>query len=114
MDEGAERFWSGNLRRSDSIFFALFVMAVGIGLTAVAMIPPARGAVAIFVPPWASEAAPMTIIAKANGRFVRTGSADWVFLATSDEPGFAGRLYAAGAWIVANPIIAGGCVAERG
>ncbi|AXS39175.1 hypothetical protein D1F64_02790 [Breoghania sp. L-A4] len=92
----------------------MFVVAVGIGLTAVALVPPARGAVAVFVPPWASESGPMSIIAAANGRFMRTGSANWVFLATSEEPGFADRLYAAGAWIVANPIVAGGCVAERG
>lgn len=101
------------MRRGDCIFFALFILAVAGGLLAVALTPSERGAVAIFVAPWASGPNTMEIIAAADGRYMRRGIADWVVIAASDEPGFAGRLYAAGAWIVANPIAAGACIAKR-
>ena len=101
------------LRRGDWIFFALFILVVAGGLAAVAVEPPERGAVAIFVPPWASGPKPIEIIAAADGRYMRRGIADWVVIATSDEPGFVDRLYAAGAWVVANPLAAGACIAKR-
>jgi hypothetical protein len=32
----------------------------------------------------------------------------------SDEPGLIGRLYAAGAWLVIDPNVFGGCLAGHG
>lgn len=101
------------MRRGDWIFFGLFTMMVIGGLAAIAVAPAERGAVAIFVPPWVSGPDPIEIIAAADGRYMRRGIADWVVIATSDEPGFVDRLYAAGAWVVANPIVAGACIAKR-
>lgn len=101
------------MRRSDCIFLAVFVLAIIGGLGAVAFEPPERGAVAIFVAPWASGPDPIEIIAAADGRYMRRGMADWVVIATSDEPHFADRLYEAGAWLVANPLVAAACIAKR-
>jgi hypothetical protein len=49
----------------------------------------------------------LAVIAKANGRIL--ASNDYVTIARSDETGFVGRLYVAGALLVLDAEQAGGC-----
>ncbi|WP_407529567.1 hypothetical protein [Methylobacterium oryzisoli] len=49
------------------------------------------------------------IVAQAGGAILRAGAAGNLLVARSDAPGFTLRLYAAGAWLVLDPILAGGC-----
>jgi hypothetical protein len=75
-------------------------LAVVLGLT---FISPPGQAMAIVGPPARAIAA----IGKANGRVLSAGS--FVTIARSDQPGFAARLYAAGALLVLDAEQAGGC-----
>lgn len=102
-----------NVRRSDLLFLGVFIVAIAGGFAAVALTPPKSGPVAIIVMPWSSGPNPMEVVSAADGRYLRQGAADWIVIAASDEPGFADRLYGAGAWIVANPLAAGGCLSQR-
>lgn len=72
---------------------------------------PAPGAaqlVAVF-PPWVSLDQAIGRIGAAGGVAVRTGALDSILLAQSDAPDFAKALRRAGAWLVADPIVLGGC-----
>ena len=64
--------------------------------------PPGKS-MAVIGPP--SQA--LTAIAKANGRIL--ASNNYVTIARSDDAGFVGRLYAAGALLVLDAEQAGGC-----
>lgn len=60
------------------------------------------------------EAAVMALVARAGGVVVRGVGSNIVVVVRSDQPGFVWRLYREGAWLVLNPLVAGGCVvAER-
>lgn len=83
---------------------------VAAGIVWIGLTPRSAGEVAVFAAPWQPAAAAMAIVARADGRLVRTGFADWVVVAASDDAAFIQRLYAAGAWIVADPAAAGACV----
>jgi len=93
-------------------------------------LPPLRqiaGAVALVVSGWLAAVIALTfgsapgksmaivgppsqtlaVIVKANGRIL--ASNDYVTIARSDEDGFVARLYAAGALLVLDAELAGGC-----
>ncbi|GJD96174.1 hypothetical protein [Methylobacterium iners] len=52
------------------------------------------------------------IVAGAGGDILRAGAADNVIIARSGEPGYVLRLYAEGAWLVLDPIVATLCGAD--
>lgn len=53
------------------------------------------------------QARAIAAVVQANGRILM--SYDYVTIARSEQPGFVGRLYAAGAWLVLDADQAGGC-----
>ncbi|MGP1393902.1 MAG: hypothetical protein ACTS3R_00135 [Inquilinaceae bacterium] len=70
--------------------------------------PGAEQLVAVF-PPWLSLDQAIGRIGAAGGVAVRSGAIDSILLARSDAPDFAKALRQAGAWLVADPIVLGGC-----
>lgn len=93
------------------------LIALGLGLASVLLVLPAArlpdsasGAVAAVFPPAFDATRIYGAIAAADGRPLRTAMGDRVWVARSDEPGFAGRLRRAGALIVLDPVVAAGCL----
>lgn len=70
---------------------------------------PRSGTVAVLGPPGSGAVGTARIVAAAGGVLLRAGRLDTLLIAASDEPGFARRLYAAGAWLVVHPALAGSC-----
>ncbi len=66
--------------------------------------------VAAVFPPYATSADVMRAVARAGGRMVRTGIADYVVVVALDADASPAALYDAGAWLVMDPLKAGGCV----
>ncbi len=69
---------------------------------------PRSEAVAVLGRPGGGIGETVAIVAAAGGELVRPGPAGLV-VARSDAPGFVRRLYDAGAWLVLDPLVAGGC-----
>ena len=92
------------------LLFNAALIAAALAITVA--IPPGNGPVAIFAAPWSAGAA--GIVAQAGGKLVRPGRAPWIIVAVSDDDGFVGKLYRAGAILVTDPRYAIGCDAERG
>lgn len=89
-------------------FLLLFSMAP---LLAVADLPgDAQGTVAAVFPPGTGKEEAMAAVTEADGLVIRTGSWDTVLIVHSDISGFAKRLREAGAWLVADPQTAAGCL----
>ena len=72
---------------------------------------PTSEAVAVIGPPGSEPERMLMIVASAGGEAVREGGRANVLIARSSQPGFVWRLYGAGAWLVINPLAAGGCEA---
>jgi hypothetical protein len=70
-----------------------------------------RQVAAIFAP-WAGHDAAFLRAATAGGRVVREGILDNILVVRAERPGLIGRLYAAGAWIVIDPVAFGGCLVK--
>jgi hypothetical protein len=88
------------------------------GLVAVSLVPLAAagdlpdsrsGTVAAVFGPLAAPADTVRAVAGTGGRIVGAGGWANVILVTASEPGFAGRLRAAGAWLVLDPGGFAGC-----
>jgi hypothetical protein len=88
---------------------AASVLAVG----ALQSVPRDGAQVAAIFSPWSDSADVMARVAQADGLMVRRGLIDSIVVVQSSEPGLIGRLYAAGAWLVIDPTIFGGCLAGR-
>ncbi|WP_146177334.1 hypothetical protein [Breoghania corrubedonensis] len=101
------------VKMRDWFFFLVFCTAVAVGIVMIGLVPRSGDQVAVMVAPWQSPSAAMEVIAAADGRFVRSGFADWIVVASSPRPDFVNRLYTAGAWIVADPAAAGACLVEQ-
>lgn len=71
-------------------------------LIALTFVSPQR-TIAVIGP----QARAIAAVVQANGRILM--SYDYVTIARSEEAGFVGRLYAAGAWLVLDADQAGGC-----
>ena len=101
ITDGRER----RARRWSRIAGAIAVVIAGWFAVVVALTfgsPPGKS-MAVIGPPSQALAA----IAKANGRIL--ASNNYVTIARSDDAGFVGRLYAAGALLVLDAEQAGGC-----
>ncbi|TGD94284.1 hypothetical protein [Methylobacterium nonmethylotrophicum] len=69
---------------------------------------PRSETVAVLGRPGGGARDAVAIVAAAGGTLLRAGGAGLV-VARSDEAGFVRRLYGAGAWLVLDPAVAGGC-----
>ena len=69
--------------------------------------PAASGPVAVFAAPWSTGAG--EVVARAGGNLLAAGRWPWIVVAVSDDTGFVGKLYRAGAILVTDPSLAVGC-----
>jgi hypothetical protein len=84
-----------SLRHVIAALPAALLLTGGLGALAAAQFLPAdTDRVAVFAP----EGAALRAVAEAGGAVL--GAADGTIYAVSAEPGFIGRLYASGAWLV--------------
>jgi len=101
--------------RTDSVSWkdfsgaAALLLASTVGLGALALTPSSDNTAAVFTRPGTDFADVVAVIDAAGGAIVRNGGFANVVIAASPSPDFHKRLYAAGAWLVANPLILGGC-----
>ncbi|HYH39662.1 MAG TPA: hypothetical protein VD860_15675 [Azospirillum sp.] len=72
--------------------------------------PEGSGLVAAWFPPGVAPGEAVGRIAAADGRLVTAGGVAGLWIVFSEETGFAGRLYDAGAWLVLNAEGASGCL----
>ena len=72
--------------------------------------PPAEGPIAALYPPWWS-ATQSLLAAGAGGLPVRFGAAGFVVVIVPDTADAAERLHQAGAWLLLDPKLLGGCFA---
>ncbi|TGD93165.1 hypothetical protein [Methylobacterium nonmethylotrophicum] len=96
-------------RRELSTVRAAGALVLALLAPAAVALAPRSGTVAVLGPPWAGGAGAARIVAAAGGAILRAGRFDNLLITTSPEPGFARRLYAAGAWLVVSPLLAGAC-----
>lgn len=93
------------------------IIAAGLAAASVLAVAALQGVprdgaqVAAIFPPWTSSAGVVTRVAQADGLLVRRGLIDSIVVVQSDAPGLIRRLYAAGAWLVIDPTVFGGCLA---
>ena len=69
--------------------------------------------VAALFAPWTGSGEVIARVADADGSVVRQGLFDSIVVVRSDAPGLISRLYGAGAWLVIDPDVFGGCLAGR-
>ncbi|AWN47281.1 hypothetical protein DK419_13940 [Methylobacterium terrae] len=84
-------------------------LALALLVPVLVALAPRSGTVAVLGPPAAGAAGAARIVAAAGGVLLRAGRLDGLLIASSNEPGFTRRLYAAGAWLVVHPALAGPC-----
>ena len=70
---------------------------------------PDRGVAVVFAP-WTTPEAALARTVEAGARFVRFGGPKFVAIAIPDDPGYAARVFAAGAWFVVDPQAIAACL----
>lgn len=91
------------------------VTAVAVNLAVVvlvllaAVMVPRSGKALVFIPPWSTPETMARVVADAGGTFVTTSSTGFAAVAHSTEPGFAMRLFHAGAFLVLDGSLASAC-----
>jgi hypothetical protein len=96
------------------------VMAAALGMIVLSVVPvlwiaaqPREGAdVAAVFAPWATRESAFAGVVAAGGMVVRQGTLDTILVVHGGTPGLIGRLYAAGAWAVIDPVAFGGCLVK--
>jgi hypothetical protein len=96
------------------------VMAATIGMMVASVLPiiwieaqPRDGGdVAAVFAPWATRESAFAGVVAAGGLVVREGTLDTILVVHGGNPGLIGRLYAAGAWAVIDPVAFGGCLVK--
>lgn len=76
---------------------------------AATLLLPGSDAVAVIGPSGRGSGPTIALVARAGGTVLREGGRDNIVVAVSSERGFVARLYREGAWLVLDPLIAGGC-----
>ncbi|HEY1543264.1 MAG TPA: hypothetical protein VGG01_12710 [Xanthobacteraceae bacterium] len=112
---------AGNTIRHFELLCPSRPMTAAIGLAAASVLAmagleahPRDGMqVAAVFAPWTSSGGVIAHVAEADGLVVRRGLFDSIIVVRSDAPGLIGRLYGAGAWLVIDPDVFGGCLAGQ-
>lgn len=98
-------------RRSSGVPLRIAVLLAAVLLAPLATLAlPRSDTVAVIGAPGSGLDGMAALVARARGSIVRTGGLANVIVAVSADPGFAGRLYGAGAWLVLDPVALGGCL----
>ncbi len=105
--------------RTTSYQDALFIGSIAIfGVILLARIqftPIApNAAVAVVFPPWTRGGRAIEVAVAAGASILRLGRFPFITVVRSDEPDYAKRVIAKGAWFVLNSKTIGGCLARGG
>jgi hypothetical protein len=96
----------GRLMRVVSAFALLILVVFAAAMAA----PRANADLAVAVSPFADPARVFAVVAAADGRVLRPSRFGWVVLVAAGRPDMVTALYGAGAWLVFDPRVAGGCL----
>ncbi len=88
---------------------AALLLAATVLIPIASVLEPAGPEFVVLNRPGSSEAETAGLIAAADGALLRFGPTSSIVVAVSDQPGFALRLYRAGAWLVLSPSMLAGC-----
>lgn len=94
---------------SNGTVIALNAALVAGGMIVAAATPKASSHVAVLVAPGSEPAEAVAVVARAGGEIVAPTGRDWAVVARSDDADFVTRLYAAGALVVVDALLAAGC-----
>jgi len=86
-----------------------FALAGGVPLIGAVLDAPETGQAAVLFDPRSSLSDRVEAASRANVRLVRAAAAPGALIVELPDAGAAARLRAAGAWLVADPVILGGC-----
>lgn len=70
--------------------------------------------VAVVFAPWIDEATAMSRVGAAGGAVIRAGNVGFISVAMPQSPEFATDIRAAGAWLLLDPQVVGGCITTTG
>jgi hypothetical protein len=87
-----------------------FSLAATLAPFAAALAPQDGVPVAVILAPWADTGEAVEVVAAAQGSLLAASGSGRVAIARADAPGFAARLYAAGAALVIDAGAAAGCL----
>jgi hypothetical protein len=98
-------------RTFDLAFLITLLVGSTAAVASVGLAPrdPANG-VAVIFPPWTTADSTFTHAVEAGGRFVRFGGLPFIAVVTPDDAGYADRIRAAGAWMIADPQALAACL----
>jgi len=92
------------------IVFVLLTLAAPLALIAG---PKDMGeGVAVVFAPWIDEATAMSRVGEAGGAVIRAGNLGFISVAMPASPDFAADIRKAGAWLLLDPQVVGGCLTE--
>ena len=89
--------------------FGVLGSAVALVVPLMLLAAPRSDVVALVRGPGSDAADLARVVAEAGGSIVNVGGRPDILIARSESDGFVGRLYAAGAWLVLDGRLAGGC-----
>ena len=104
----------------ESISFRSFLPAVAVGAASFAFLafltlrPPETGAAAVQFPPDYGLAEASAVAARVDGVVVGDGGLPGMFVIWTPPGVSPSALYGHGAWVVADPVVVGGCVVASG
>ena len=78
-------------------------------LIVLASVASRDGRYAVMAWPGSPSNTTFDLVARAGGKIIATGGSDSVVITQSDDPDFRARLFAEGAFLVFNPLLAGPC-----
>ncbi len=106
-------WYQRHVRVRPSTFVPFTLLAASVVLTAGLAARPMPGKpVAALFPPWWSATSAMTSAAAANGAVVRFGGFRTILILAAGDADLADRLRHAGAWLVLDAEVLGGCAAQ--
>ncbi len=80
-----------------------------VALMMIMMEPSTDGRYAVIAWPGSGETAAFDIVAAADGTIIAPGGMALSVVAQSNAPDFRARLWTAGAFLIINPLLVGGC-----
>lgn len=99
----------GTKSRKNQFFLTLNIAIWFAVLVSLTIQQGADGRVAVMISPTSSASDLVAIIAHADGVLVSSARVPFIAIAQSSAPDFRQKLFASGAWLVFNPLLAHGC-----
>jgi hypothetical protein len=92
---------------------ACLMLSAGLPVTGAVLAAPETGQAAVLFAPQTTPSELARAAARAGVDIVRFGGAPGTLIVNIDHPGSRAALREAGAWLIADPVILGGCARTR-